>query len=104
MTTAHLTNRAAQELIAEGRKQEALRMTRSALTLRFGGLEHQLSLALENLDTTALEAIAFDSGLSLEQLHARLGRHEACPLPRRGGIRGSQGKPARLSPLGGYRG
>lgn len=97
----------AQALIEEGReqgrKEEALRMTRVALQRRFGGLDQYLSQALERLDTAALEDLAWHPPLTIEQLHARLEHHpEGSPPTRRGGIRDSQGKPVRLSPLGGY--
>ena len=37
--------------VQQGRKEEALRMARRALTRRFGGLEHRLSLAVEQKDS-----------------------------------------------------
>ncbi len=104
MTTANYTTTPGQGLLAQGHKEEALRMTRIALSRRFGALEHTLSLALERLDTAALETITFDSTLTIDQLHARLDHPpEAFPPLRKGGIRDSHGMPVRLSPLGGYR-
>jgi hypothetical protein len=57
-----------QGLIAQGHKAEAVRMTRIALTRRFGRLEHTLSLALEQMEISDLEGIAFDSTLTMENL------------------------------------
>ena len=70
-----------QALIAQGRKDEAVRMTRIALLRRFGSLEHTLSLALERLEVADLEALAFDTTLTMAALQALLshlssrGRH-----------------------------
>src|SRR5215831_18758750 len=71
----------ARELIAEGRQQEALRMTRIALGRRFGALDQPLLQALEQVETAALEDMAFDTTLTLEQLHRRLGIRYEVPLP-----------------------
>jgi hypothetical protein len=93
----------ARELIAEGRKQEALRMTHIALGQRFGALDQTLLQALEQAGTAALEDVAFDTTLTIEQLHRRLGlNYEALlPAPER------ETRPSRthtrLSPLGGFR-
>lgn len=96
--------RTEQELMERGRKAEALRITRLVLTRRFGGLDHARSQALETQDVAALEAIVLDSTLTLEHLRARLDHHpEATSSPRGAGIRGQDGKPQRLSPLGGAR-
>jgi predicted transposase YdaD len=67
----------AQELIAEGReegrKEEALRMTRVALERRFGSLDETLLAALEQADIATLEDIALDAALTIEQVRARVG-------------------------------
>jgi DNA-binding protein Fis len=63
----------AAEKLAEGRKEEALRMTKIALTRRFGSLDARLEQALEQADVATLEDMAFDDTLTREQLEARLG-------------------------------
>ncbi len=63
----------AQELIAEGRKEEALRMTRVALEGRFGSPDETLLAALEQTDIATLEDIALDAALTIEQVRARVG-------------------------------
>lgn len=89
----------AQDLVAEGReqgrKEEALRIVRIAMTRRFGGLEHTLSLALETLPTAALEEIVFDT--SLEKLQARVSQETSWK-------RGRNPTQTRLSPRGGILG
>ena len=92
----------ARDLIAEGRKQEALRMTRIALGRRFGGLDQTLMQALEQAETAALEAMVFDTTLTIEQLHRRLGLNHEAPFPAPEGETRPSRKQVRLSPLGGF--
>ncbi|SRR5579871_480807 len=86
----------------EGRKEQALRMTRLALSRRFGGLEQPVSLALEQLDRSALETLIVDQTLALEEVRERAGRSQK-PAPSVSTEDQHSRLPQRLSPLGGYR-
>jgi hypothetical protein len=86
---------AAQSLREEGRKEEALRLARIAVSNRPGGLEDSTSLAFERLDTSALENIIFDHTLTNDRLRTRL---LASPKDRK-----KASVPTRISPFGGYR-
>lgn len=94
----------AQELIAQGRKEEALRMMQRILSRRFGGVDIVLMQALSQSDPDTLEDIlvdfAFAPLLTYEQLRGRLVACSEISAPSRGEEVGRHPL-RRISPRGG---
>src|SRR5690349_9107390 len=66
-------SRTDQQVMDHGRQAEALRLARLSLAQRFGDLGQPVSLALERLDLSALEALIVDPTLTLAQVRERVG-------------------------------
>ena len=61
----------------EGRTEEARRIARLALSRRFGELGQDLLAALDQAQEATLEELVLESGLTLEQVRARLVKRAA---------------------------
>lgn len=95
-------SRTDQQMMAHGRQAEALRLARLSLAQRFGDLEQPVSLMLERLDLSALEALIVDPPLMLDEVRQRVGLAQAAAVSAHAENQRAR-PPQRLSPLGGYR-